>query len=116
MLKNRIIFTNFKVSSRKQGIAPLLRDKIIESLIFLTCEIDIGRSIYIRTKTGSKKFKIFLFTSVYRASHLEVASNFSTENFIISFKVYISHRGLYKKFFTDNVKTFIKINYVLNKN
>ena len=80
MLKNNIICKKFKGSPKKQGIAPLLRDGIIESLSFLTCKIVFGSPIYIRAKTGSKKSLYCLsHLPASRSNHLEVVSNFSTK-------------------------------------
>ncbi|GFR25222.1 integrase catalytic domain-containing protein [Trichonephila clavata] len=116
VLKNCIICKKSNASPGKQEIAPLPKDRIVESPPFLTCAVDFAGPIYIKSKTGSEKAYIVLFTSaVTRAIHLEVATNLSTETFLLAFKRFISRRGLCKTIYSDNAKSFIKANKILNE-
>ncbi|XP_054710302.1 uncharacterized protein LOC129220001 [Uloborus diversus] len=116
VLKSCIICKRFKVRPGKEEIAPLPKDRIIESPPFETCAVDFAGPIFIKTKSGPEKAYIVLFTcGVTRAVHLEVASDLSTETFILAFKRFVSRRGLCKIVYSDNAKTFIKTDSLLKE-
>ncbi|GFQ92318.1 integrase catalytic domain-containing protein [Trichonephila clavata] len=116
VLKNCIICKKFNAFPGKQEIAPLPKDRTVEFLTFLTCAVDFAGPIYIKTRTGSEKAYIVIFTcAATRAIHLEVATNLSTETFLLPFKRFISRRGLCKTIYSDNAKSFIKANKILNE-
>jgi hypothetical protein len=116
ILKTCIICKKFNASPGKEEIAPLPKDRIIESPPFSTCGIDFAGPIYVKEKTGIEKAYIVLFTcAVTRAVHLELASNLSTHNFILAFKRFISRRGLCRIIYSDNAKTFIKADNILKE-
>ncbi|XP_054709007.1 uncharacterized protein LOC129218706 [Uloborus diversus] len=116
VLKSCIICKRFKVRPGKEEIAPLPKDRIIESPPFETCAVDFAGPIFIKTKSSPEKAYIVLFTcGVTRAVHLEVASDLSTETFILAFKRFVSRRGLCKIVYSDNAKTFIKTDSLLKE-
>lgn len=115
VLKNCVICKKFNSSPGRQDIAPLPKDRIVESPPFETCAVDFAGPIYVKTKTDLEKAYIVLFTcAVTRAVHLELASDLSTSNFLLAFKRFISRRGLCKTIYSDNAKTFVKADNLLN--
>ncbi|XP_054708996.1 uncharacterized protein LOC129218696 [Uloborus diversus] len=95
VLKSCIICKRFKVRPGKEEIAPLPKDRIIESPPFETCAVDFAGPIFIKTKSGPEKLTLC-------SSPVELLELFIW-------------KGLCKIVYSDNAKTFIKTDSLLKE-
>ena len=99
-------FRSLPYHSPKPG--PLPKDRTEKCFPFEVIGTDYAGPIYYKTKKKSElKAYILLFScSVTRAVHIELVSNLTNTEFILSFKRLISGRGKPKIVYSDNAKTF----------
>ena len=86
--------------------APLPGDRIRKAPPFSITGVDYAGPLF--CKSSSKKFYILIFTcAVVRAAHLELAPSLSVTDFMNCFRRFVARRGLPRKVYSDNAKTFI---------
>lgn len=90
-------------------VGPLPQERSQFRQAFEITGIDFAGPLLVKTgQTGdTKKSYIALFTcAVTRAVHLELVSDLTTASFLLSFRRFISRRGICSKIYTDNALTF----------
>ncbi|GFY26472.1 integrase catalytic domain-containing protein [Trichonephila clavipes] len=88
--------------------APLPENRVQEALVFEITGVDLAGPLHLR---DGKKAWILLFTcAVYRAIHLELIQNFSTNGFLLGFRRFIARRGKPKIIYSDNGTNFTGAN------
>ncbi|RWR99198.1 uncharacterized protein B4U79_12713, partial [Dinothrombium tinctorium] len=88
--------------------APLPSDRTSLRKPFEAVGVDFAGPLYIK---GNDKTYIALFTcSVTRAVHLELVSSMNSEAFMLCLKRFISRRGIPNCIYSDNGKTFKRVN------
>lgn len=86
-------------------------DRVRDSKVFEVVGIDLCGPLFLKQKA---KVWIVLFTcAVYRAIHLELVTNLSTEGFIQSLRRFIARRGRPTTIYTDNGTNFRGTNNIL---
>lgn len=116
VLKTCLVCRRYNTSAGKEMIAPLPRDRIIETPPFETSGIDFAGPLFIKSSAGSEKSYILIFTcATTRAIHLELVSNLSTVNFILALRRFVSRRGFCRTIYSDNAKTFVKADAILKE-
>ncbi|XP_064469670.1 uncharacterized protein LOC135384399 [Ornithodoros turicata] len=90
-----------------EAMAPLPRDRVTEAEPFVVSGIDFAGPLFYKTETGSSKAYIVLFTcAVTRAVHLELVTDLTAATFLLTFRGFISRRGICHTVYTDNALTF----------
>lgn len=102
---NACIKTRLKPSSAP--VAPLPSERVRRSDPFQAVGIDFAGPLYMKDSTS--KVYIVLFTcAVTRAVHLELTTGLSAESFLLTFRRFLSRRGLPDVIYTDNAQAFKK--------
>ncbi|XP_035209443.1 uncharacterized protein LOC118183936 [Stegodyphus dumicola] len=109
-----VICYRFKAKPLSQDIAPLPTERITEANPFEVVVLDFAGPMSTKDETG--KAYIALYTcAVTRAVHLELVSSQTTNNFLLSFRRFISRRGVCRMIYSDNAKTFKRADEDLQK-
>lgn len=86
---------------------PLPVFRVEEAPPFTFTGVDFAGPLYVKGETGTRKVWICLYTCcVVRAIHLDLVSDQTTPAFLLSFKRFVSRRGLPRQMVSDNGKTF----------
>ncbi|XP_023243823.1 uncharacterized protein LOC111641822 [Centruroides sculpturatus] len=87
--------------------APLPPDRVLPSPPFSITGVDFAGPLYIRKGQSIEKSYITLFTcATTRAVHLELSSSMSTDSFLLCLQCFVGRRGLPRKIYSDNAKSF----------
>ncbi|XP_035206536.1 uncharacterized protein LOC118181490, partial [Stegodyphus dumicola] len=109
-----VICYRFKAKPLSQDIAPLPIERITEANPFEVVGLDFAGPMSTKDETG--KAYIALYTcAVTRAVHLELVSSQTANNFLLSFRRFISRRGVCRIIYSDNAKTFKRADKDLQK-
>ena len=74
---------------------PLPKTRIEHPTPFSVCGVDFRAAMYVHEGDGERKVYIFLFTcATTRAVHLEVVIDLTVDNFMLTFRKFISRRSL----------------------
>lgn len=77
-------------------------DRVRDAAVFEIVGIDLTGLLYLKT---SEKVWICLYTcAVYRAVHLEMVSDFSTDTFLLALRMLIARRGRPKVLYVPSRK------------
>ncbi|XP_071043834.1 uncharacterized protein [Parasteatoda tepidariorum] len=105
----------FRAKPFTQDEAPLPPDRIKQVHPFEVAGIDYAAPLYVKSINGMKKDNISLFTcAVTRAVHLELTEDLTTKTFRLAFRKFVSRRGLCRKLYSDNAKTFKRAKIEIN--
>ena len=86
---------------------PLPKIRVQDAVPFTVTGVDFTGALHIRSKTGSEKAYICLFTCAStRVVHLEVVKDMSEESFIQAFRRFTSRKSLPRTMVSDNATTF----------
>lgn len=97
-------------------MAPLPTERVNPSPAFLNCGVDYFGPLFVKAGEVTKKVWVTLYTClVTRAVHLELVDDMTTEQFILSFRRFVSRRGCPIKMWSDNAPQFIQANSVLDE-
>ena len=89
------------------SMPPLPGKRIREATPFSRTGLDYLGPLHIRTKDGTQKVWVCLFTClVVRAVHLELILDMTTEEFLLALRRFISLRGRPVEITSDNALTF----------
>lgn len=80
--------------------APLPNDRVRDALVFEVTGIDLCGPLHL--KNGSKCWIVIFTCAVYRATHLELVTSLSTDNFLLALRRFISRRGRPSTIYSDN--------------
>ncbi|XP_055928648.1 uncharacterized protein LOC129959780 [Argiope bruennichi] len=98
-----------KLSKAKCGTqieAPLPSERVVPSTPFTT-GIDFAGAVNIRCLKSRDTAYIALFTcATTRELHIELASDLTTDKFLLALQRFVGHRGLPHTIHTDNATTF----------
>lgn len=96
-LKLCMMCRKLNATSAKVEIAPLPKDRIIETPAFETSNADFAGPVYYKTSEGIGKTYIVVFTfAVTRAIDLELITNLNTQTFILAHRRFFSRRRFCK--------------------
>ncbi|GBM49075.1 hypothetical protein AVEN_266436-1 [Araneus ventricosus] len=88
--------------------APLSEECVREALVFEITGVDLAGRLHLR---DGKKAWILVFTcAVYRAIHLELIQNLSTNGFLLGFRRFITRRGWLKTMYSYKGTNFAGAN------
>ena len=89
------------------SMSPLPGKRIREATPFSRTGLDYLGPLLIRTKNGTQKVWVCLFTClVIRAVHLELVLDMTTEEFLLALRWFIAQRGAQVEITSDNSLTF----------
>jgi hypothetical protein len=103
-LNKCLICRRYKVKQGNEITAPLPADRLQAESAFEIVGIDFAGPLH--TKDIEKAYVALFTCAVTRAIHLEVVSSLSTEHFLLSFRRFISRRGVCRTVYSDNALTF----------
>ena len=94
----------------------LPRDRTEERTAFQMIGVDFAGPLKYRQgkKNEGKAYIVLYACSLTRGIYLELLPNMETTEFISSLKRFIAHRGRPKKIYSDNGKTFVAAENLLN--
>lgn len=99
-----------KLASNKRGCqieAPLPADRVQLTKPFAVTGVDFAGPLYVMVGSRQQKAYIVLFTcATTRALHLELASDMTTEKFLMAFRRFSGRRGVPHTIYSDNARTF----------
>ena len=94
-------------SYKLSTMSPLPGKQIREATSFSRTGLDYLGPLHIRSKDGTQKVWVCLFTRlVVRAVHLELILDMTTEEFLLTLRRFISQRGPPVEIISDNALTF----------
>ena len=87
---------------------PLVKCRVQQTQPFKVTGVDFTGALYVRDMGKESKVYVWLFTcAVTRAVHLEIVTNFTTENFLQAFRRFSSRKSLPKVMLSDNASTYL---------
>ena len=107
----------FKAEPMKQILAPLPEERTKNAAPFTYVGLDFAGPIYVFLPDGTaEKSYIALFVCLStRALHIELTMGMSTEQFTNAIRKMIARRGWPRRIFSDNAKTFVRVDKDLQK-
>ncbi|OXA47646.1 Pro-Pol polyprotein [Folsomia candida] len=84
--------------------APLPEARVKLARVFQVIGIDLAGPLFL--KTGEKVWMVLYTCAVYRAVHLEIVTQLTAEEFLLSLHRFISRRGRPSIIYTDNGTNF----------
>jgi hypothetical protein len=86
--------------------ASLPADRFKPTKLFAVTGVDFAGPLYVKVGSLAQKVYIVLFTCATRALHPELASDMSTDKFLMVFRRFSRRRGLPHTIYFDNERTF----------
>lgn len=87
---------------------PLPKDRVSVCIPFSTAGVDYAGPLNVKVNRQTKKMYICLFTcATTRAVHLELVPDLSTETFVLTFRRFITNKGMPHTIYSDNGTTFL---------
>ncbi|KMQ83983.1 hypothetical protein RF55_18660 [Lasius niger] len=102
----------WRAASSDQLMADLPRSRVNPARPFQIAGVDYAGPIYVRTSPGrghktAKAFLAIFVCLVIKAVHLDVASSYSAEAFIATFRRFVSRRGVCSELYSDCGTNFV---------
>ena len=95
-------------------MAPLPSERVNPAISFTNCGVDYFGSLYVKGVKENKKVWVALYTClVTQAVHLGIVNDMSTEQFVLSFRRFVSRRGCPERIWSDNAPHFKQSNKAL---
>jgi hypothetical protein len=99
-----------KISKNPRGQeieAPLPADRLMPTKPFAITGVDFTGPLYVEVGSLALGAYIVLFTcATTRALHLELASDMTTDKFLMAFRRFSGRRGIPYNIYSDNARTF----------
>ena len=102
----------FKAKPLTQRLAPLPEERTSLAAPFTFVGMDFAGPLYSFEGIEQKKEKVYIVLFVClstRAAHVELTHGMSTEELLLALKKMVSRRGWPRTIFSDNAKTFIRM-------
>ena len=102
----------FKAKPLEQRLAPLPEERTSLAAPFSYVGMDFAGPLYSFEEEGGEKEKVYIILFVClstRAAHVELTHGMSTEELLLALKKMVARRGWPSTIFSDNAKTFIRM-------
>ncbi|XP_055941720.1 uncharacterized protein LOC129971768 [Argiope bruennichi] len=99
------ICKRFNSSPGNQVIAPLPDIRVEQSSPFTIIGVDFAGPLFVKDSIN-KQYILLITCAVTRSVHLELVGDLTTDTFLLTFRRFISRRGLCSVVVSDNARTF----------
>lgn len=97
----------FRLQPATAPTAPLPADRVRRCHPFEVVGVDFAGPLYVKTKQGSSKSYLALFTCAEtRAIHLDLVLDLTTDSSFLAFQRFMARRGIPTTVYSDNALTF----------
>ncbi|XP_031339592.1 uncharacterized protein LOC116168078 [Photinus pyralis] len=111
VIRNCVKCRRFRRKAPDPIMAPLPENRVRDAHPFEIIGIDYAGPMYL--KDGSKVCVALYTCAVYRAVHLELVTNLTTEAFLMSLRRFVARNGRPSVIYTDNGTNFVGANRLL---